>query len=151
MSNVYYTRDLEKYKIDDFIYYRHIDTNQIYMCYNSAHSKTWSKVFNINSEDDIERTIQYTYDQVEKYGSYDWFTDQKIMYSKLINYPNLKVLNRQVRRLETWVYAEYIRNNITKFIHNYDDAHFHRDYFSNLRFIMDAEKQLIRSNLDKIS
>jgi len=141
----YYIRDLEKYNTDDFIYYRHIDKNQIYMCYNAAHPKTWAKVFNINSESDIEKSIynNYTiaYDGVP--GSIGWFIDQETMYNKLIIYPYLKVLNRPLNRLETWTYKNHIEMGDKNFLSLYDDVHFHRSYFSNILFILDAERQLL--------
>jgi hypothetical protein len=147
MNHTYYTTDLQEYGIDDFIYYRYIDKDQIYMCYNAAHPKTWSKVFNIHSEEDIEKVINDTfnisYNGIP--GSSGWFIDQKIMYSKLINYPNLKVLNRPIKRLEMWTYSSHLNNNDKNFIHRYDDAHFHRNYFNNIEFIIDAEKQLINN------
>lgn len=144
MNHTYYTSDLERYNIDDFIYYRHVDGDQIYMCYNAAHPKTWSKVFNIKTEEDIEKNIYDTFNTAYNGipGSHGWFIDQKIMYTKLINYPHLKVLNRPIKRLEMWMYASHLNNNDKNFIHNYDDAHFHRDYFSNLHFITDAERQI---------
>lgn len=147
MNSEYYTTDLEQYNINDFIYYRHIDEDQIYMCYNAAHPKTWSTVFNINSENDIEQIIKNTFEQTYNGipGSSGWFTDQKIMYSKLINYPHLKVLNKPIKRLEMWMYSSHLNRNDKHFIHNYDDSHFHRNYFNNINYIMDAENQLLNN------
>jgi len=144
MNNKYYTEGLENYTTDDFIYYRHIDGNQIYMCYNAAHPKTWGKVFGISTEDDIEKAIRSNYRNNYNGipGSTGWFTDQLIMYDKLIHYPNLKVLNRPSKRLETWTYDEHMIRGEKAFIHQYDDAHFHRSYSSNIRRILDAERQL---------
>ena len=53
-NSKYYCNNLEKFTINDFIYYRHIDGNQIYMCYNAAHPSIWKKVFNINNKEDIK-------------------------------------------------------------------------------------------------
>jgi len=143
MNDSYYKKDIEKYKIDDFIYYRNVDGKMIYMCYNAAHPKTWAKVFNINSEKDIEQNLYKYYDK--KYngipGSTGWTIDQEILYTKLINYPNLKVLNRPISRLETWIYDEHLKNGDENFVFYYDDAHFHRNYANNLNRILDAEKQ----------
>jgi len=143
-NNTYYTSDLDKYNMDDFIYYRHVDGNQIYMCYNAAHPKTWAKVFDINNEKDIEDKLysNYNKDYNGVPGSYGWYTDQEILYRCLINYPNLKVLNRPIRRLEVNTYLNHIKNNDINFICNYDDAHFHRNYYDNESYILDAEKQL---------
>ena len=144
MKADYYVKDIEAYCTDDFIYYRNVDGNQIYMCYNASHPKTWSKVFGINTEDDIERNIYATYTHTYSGvpGQHGWFTDQEIFYNKLINYPNLKVLNRPIRRLEMNMYTDHIRMGHTLFIQQYDDAHFHRSYFKNVGFILDAESQL---------
>lgn len=144
MNHHYYSGGLENFGPDDFIYYRHVDGNQIYMCYNSAHPKVWSKVFSINTESDIEKIIEQTY--VNSYngipGSTGWFKDQEILYEKLIGYPHLKVLNRPIRRLEVDNYKEYLKNNYDLFIILYDDAHFHRSYSNNAHLISNAKTQL---------
>ena len=143
MNDTYYTANLEQYTQDDFIYYRHIDGNQIYMCYNAAHPKTWGKVFNINSEVDIEAAIRANYNAQYNGipGSTGWFIDQLIMYEKLFGYPHLKVLNRPIKRLEMWMYRDHLRLGHTNFIRNYDDAHFHRSYVANAQLIANAEVQ----------
>jgi len=145
MKSSYYCSDLEKFTRDDFIYYRHIDGNQIYMCYNAANPSTWQKIFTINSEADIERRIYETYNKNYNGlpGSKEWFIDQETMYTYLINYPNLKVLNRPINRLETWDYIKYLKQNNNNFINNYDDAHFHRSYINNEMLILDAEKKIV--------
>lgn len=144
MNNKYYTSGLSEFKKDDFIYYRHLDKDQIYMCYNAAHPSVWANVFNIKSEKDIEDAIKTNFDTSYsgKPGENGWYKDQELMYSKLINYTHLKILNRPINRLEMYMYDYYLRNNIKQFIYKYDDAHFHRNYFSNKRFILDAEEQL---------
>ena len=143
MSASYYKDNLENYTIDDFIYYRNIDGNQIYMCYNAAHPKTWANLFNITCENDIEKILQ------QKYEGAGWYTDQLTMYEKLINYPNLKVLNKPIRRMESWDYATHLKNNDVDFIKIYDDAHFHQNYYNNEMFILDAERQLITKQKSK--
>ena len=121
MSSSYYCDGLEKFTKDDFIYYRHIDGNQIYMCYNASHPSTWKKVFNINNEEDIIHTIyksfNKSYDGIP--GSTGWFTDQEIMFKNLINYPQLKVLKRPIRRLEVYMFEKHISNNDINFIENF--------------------------------
>jgi len=143
-NDTYYTKDLDHYKTEDFIYYRHIDGDQIYMCYNAAHPTTWGNIFNIHSDDDIERHIYDNYNK--KYngipGEEGWYTDQLILYKCASTYPHLKVLNRPLKRLEMSMYKLHLRRGDTNFICKYDDAHFHRNYENNLPFILDAEKQL---------
>ena len=53
MNNKYYVTDLDSFSKKDFIYYRNIDCNQIYMCYNAAHPSIWAKIFNIYNKYDI--------------------------------------------------------------------------------------------------
>lgn len=147
MNDTYYTSDLEKFTKKDFIYYRNIEVkNQIYMCYNAAHPETWSNIFKINNEDDIESKLNTTYDK--RYngipGSNGWTTDQLLMYSNLINYPHLKILNRTIKHLTLKQYKYYLHKNVNYFIHLYDDCHFHRDFISNNHFIIDAEHQLFK-------
>ena len=64
------------------------------------------------------------------------------MYSTLIHYPHLKVLDRPLKRLETWTYNNYLNNNVNDFVKNYDDAHFHRSYNNNEMLILHAEKNI---------
>ena len=144
MNNKYYTEDLEKYNKNDFVYYRNIDRNQIYMCYNAAHPDVWASVFNIKNEFDIEKNLNENYKS--NYdgtpGKTGWFTDQLIMYEKLINYPNLKILNRPIKRLEVAHYKEKLKKKINNFCSNYDDCHFHRSFNKNKELIKNAEMQL---------
>ena len=143
MSSSYYCDGLEEYTKDDFIYYRHIDGNQIYMCYNAAHPSTWKKVFQVNNEEEIKNKINETYHLSYNGipGSKEWFIDQEMMYQKLIIYPHLKVLNKPIKRLEMYDYAIQINQSNT-FMMNYDDAHFHRSYLNNETFILQAENNL---------
>jgi hypothetical protein len=93
-NDLYYKDNIESFNKEDFIYYRNIDGNQIYMCYNAVNPKIWSKVFNIFNENDIEYQIKKNYDNSHNAisGSNGWFIDQEIMYNNLINYENLKIL-----------------------------------------------------------
>ncbi len=140
----YYKDGLENFKKDDFIYYRNVDGNQIYMCYNASHPSNWSKLFNIYNENDIELRIienyNNSYDGIP--GSTGWFIDQEIMYKHLINYENLYILERQISRLETWMFIDHLNNNEDNFLNKYDDVHFHRSYYDNEDIIIHAEKQL---------
>jgi len=146
-NSKYYCNNLEKFTINDFIYYRHIDGNQIYMCYNAAHPSIWKKVFNINNKEDIKNriinTFQKSYNGIP--GSNGWFIDQEIMYSMLINYPHLKVLNRPIKRLETWDLIRNMNMNIAnkEYISNYDDVHFHRSFNDNKNLILFVENKII--------
>jgi hypothetical protein len=144
MSPGYYTNGLREFNKDDFIYYRHIDYDQVYMCYNAAHPDTWSEVFGVKTKDDIEKHIYRYYS--DKYdgvpGSDKWYSDQRLMFNKLSVYSGLKVLNRPVKRLEMEAYQKYLECGADEFVHKYDDCHFHRDYFMYIRLLEDACSQL---------
>jgi hypothetical protein len=143
-NSIYYCSNLENFTVDDFIYYRHIDGNQIYMCYNAAHPSVWKKVFNVNSVEDIIQKINDTYNKSYNGipGSTGWFIDQELMYSHLINYPFLKVLNRPIKRLEVNMYVNHLQKGHTNFLKYYDDVHFHRNYKNNEQLILHAENNL---------
>jgi len=145
MNHTYFTEGLEQFNVEDFIYYREVACQQIYMCYNAAHPSTWGKVFGINNEEDIKRNLYEKY--IMQYdgipGSTGWFIDQNIMFDKLINYKHLKVLNRPLKRLDVDVYENHLKNRDDNFINKYDDAHFHRSYFKHEASILDAERQIL--------
>lgn len=144
MNDTYYKSGLENFNKNDFIYYRNIDGNQIYMCYNASHPSTWGKIFSIYNENDIENRINENYN--ENYngipGSVGWYIDQEVMYNRLINYEGLKVLNRPINRLEVGDYNYHLNIGDTQFISKYDDAHFHRSYLENEHLIYNARNQL---------
>jgi hypothetical protein len=144
MNDTYYKSGLENFNKNDFIYYRNIDGNQIYMCYNAAHPSTWGKIFNIYNENDIENRINENYDIYYNGipGSIGWYIDQEIMYNRLINYEGLKVLDRSINRLEVGGYHHHLNIGDTQFISKYDDAHFHRSYLENENLIYNARSQL---------
>jgi hypothetical protein len=137
-NDKFYKDGLEHFTKKDFIYYRHIDGKQIYMCYNAAHPSVWSEVFNIGSEKDIERELinNYYIQYNGTPGSSGWYGDQEIMYNKLINYPNLKILNRYCNRLDIDILKGHIERGDKDVISVYDDFHFHRDYNSNEKYIL---------------
>lgn len=144
MNDSYYKDGLENFKKEDFVYYRNVDGNQIYMCYNAAHPSIWGKLFSVNNECDIETIINQTYNNQYSGipGHTGWFIDQEIMYNKLINYENLKILNRPIKRLEMDHFTNLVNSGETNFISKFDDSHFHRSYSDNINNIMNAEKQL---------
>ena len=143
-SGKYYKSDIEKFTADDFIYYRYICEDQIFMCYNAAHPKLWAKLFKIHSTQDIEDRLfkEYNFDYNGIPGSDKWFIDQRIMFNVLKDYPRLQVLKRSIHRLEMNEFIVRLNNGETNFINEYDDAHFHRSYYNNEQLILEAESQL---------
>jgi hypothetical protein len=148
-NDKYYKENLELYNKEDFIYYRYIDGNQIYMCYNAAHPETWGKIFNIKTDKDIELNINNTYNNNYNGipGLTGWFIDQEMMYLKLKNYPFLKILNKPIKRLEMNILKNHVLKKDINYVTNYDDAHFHRSYPNNKKLIEHVEKELRINNL----
>ena len=150
MSAAYYKDGLETFEKDDFIHYTDEimhKSREIFMAYNAAHPHTWSKVFDIHGVDDVVARLRDNYAQGDAYtpGSMGWFIDQHTLYHHLIerNYPRFHVLNRKVQRLETWTYTGMMaKHPNTVFIHQFVDAHFHRDFDKNAHLIRDAKNQL---------
>jgi hypothetical protein len=137
MSPGYYKDGLEAFGTRDFVYYRHIDGNQVYMCYNAAHPTAWAAVFGVHSEADVEERLASNYPKYTGVpGETGWYTDQLVLYQKLSVYPHFQVLNRPLRRLEMDAFT--FRSDIR----DYDDAHFHRNYFKHVYKIRHAETQL---------
>jgi len=148
-NDKFYTEGLDAFEKQDFIYYKFIEGKQIFMCYNAAHPSAWSDIFNIKSEKDIERELINNYNKNYNGipGSSGWYSDQELMYNKLIRYPHLKVLNRPYNRLVINVdnvnmYDEHIKKGDVNFIALYDDCHFHRDFKSNEKYILKIQEQI---------
>ena len=146
-NDKYYKAGLEIFEKKDFIYYRNVDRNQIYMCYNASHPSIWSEVFNIKSEQDIERDLINNYNNQYNGipGSTGWYSDQEIMYNKLINYPHLKILNRPLNRLEMNNFHKHMENEAGFNVSIYDDIHVHRDFNSNESYISCVQEKIIRN------
>ena len=92
MNNTYYTKNIEQYNDNKFIYYRDwgLEINQLSMCYNIASSEIWSEIFNINSFDDINNRIidiyiNMTYKGPGKEG---WDRDQCDLYKYVMEWNN---------------------------------------------------------------
>lgn len=143
-SDKYFKSGVEKYDKKFFVHYPIPLEGQLLMCYNAAHPSTWAKVFNIYSENDIEKRLKETY--VDGYNGKPrcsgWYKDQEIMNSSLRKYENLVILNKIANRLEMRDYKKKLENNETNFVKNYDDIHFHRSFTDNEELINNAKKQL---------
>ena len=129
-----YTRNLENYKKEDFITYREIPwcDRQVYMCYNAGHPKIWSKIFNINSINDIITRLKGTcFDNTSfEVSEKGWYIDQRVLFSNIIHYPHWKILNRDFIRLE-YDKLEDLLVSKELFINDYDDIHFFRNFINN--------------------
>lgn len=142
MNPDYFTKNIFSNK-ENFVYYRNLAHNQIFMCYNAAHPKVWSKIFNVKNENDLVEMI-YKHYNPDYQGLINnlWYSDQILMFDNLIKYPHLKVLNRSPKRLEFESYEMHLKKGDDFFIHQYDDGHFHRRFDLHKWMILDAYNQL---------
>ncbi len=144
-SPQYYIRDLDQYGPEDFVYYREKDKNQLYMCYNAAHPRAWAKVFEIQTLGDIiTKLVHYYPPGYGIKGGAEWFADQLILYAYAHNYPQLHILERPLRRLETWDYKVHLERGDCDFVKRYDDIHFHESFIRNESLIAHALTELIK-------
>ena len=93
MNKTYYTKNIEKFDNDKFIYLRNVllNSKEIAMCYNVATNKTWSDVFNIKNEDDIKDRLIDINDKIiykDGHGQKGWNTDQLDLYKYIMNWNN---------------------------------------------------------------
>jgi IS1 family transposase len=143
-NDTYYKTGLENFKKEDFIYYREVSMHrEIYMCYNAAHPSTWSKVFGIENSKDISDALRRHYPtDAGVIGTDGWSKDQRLMYDQVMKYEKRHIMNRPIKRLESWDYERHISNGDTDFIKNYDDMHMHRSFSRNVNYISDARRQI---------
>lgn len=91
MNNTYFTKSIENYTIDKFIYLRNVLINekQIAMCYNIATPKVWSNIFNIKSLDDIKNRlfeVNKNINYVDGHNKSGWSTDQRDLYKYVMKW-----------------------------------------------------------------
>ncbi len=140
MNNKYYTQNIEKYDNDKFIYLRNVLLNdkEIAMCYNVGLNKTWKDIFNINSTEDIKRSLITAYlkiNYVDGHGKSGWNTDQLDFYKYVMEWNNKTnnfiVLNDNdtgFKRLDRNTFN--LNGNLSKLISSgyFSDYHCYRPY-----------------------
>ena len=91
MNKTYYTKNIEEYTDDKFIYLRDVclGDKQIAMCYNVAINKTWSDIFDIKSLEDISTRLKNVYSNLQNgyhiWGT-GWYTDQTDFYKYVMDW-----------------------------------------------------------------
>jgi len=111
MNKTYYSKNIESFENNKFIYYRDVllkTDNQIAMCYNVATNKIWRDIFEIYSLENITNKIITRFNQIKQTfcegpGNSDWFTDQIDLYN-YIKLWNIKTNN-----------FIYLNDNLTNF------------------------------------
>jgi len=143
-SDGFYKKGMETFEKDDFIYFRFIEGNQMFMCYNSAHPSVWSKLFGVVTVDDVENRLREnypsTYDGTP--GGQGWFSDQELLFRTLIHYEHLKILDRPHRRLTREEFCDHLGQNDEGFLSRYDDFHAHRNFTNNKDLILELMKRI---------
>jgi len=113
LSNKYFIQQISSYTNDLFINYTYEtkcdDIKEYYICYNVALPATWSKIFNINSIEDIKKTLilwyrdlNYHYDDKYRSKCIGFHNDQLMLYKYINDYPNnfIILIPRKISRLE---------------------------------------------------
>lgn len=133
MNNYYYSKPIESIENDKFVCYRNElieKQKQIAMCYNIALPSIWSKVFNINSIDDIKTKLQ------ELYINSSWFTDQVYLYQKVMDFKKntncVIILNDTITKFKRLNRGDFTRidNTLNNMIllQQFSDYHVLRPY-----------------------
>lgn len=143
MNRTYYTKNIENFDDDCFVYLRHVlmrENNQIAMCYNVAKSSTWSEICNIKSITDVERRLIEVHNRVQYKNGHNnqgWFTDQIDLFQSIVKWnkrdTHFKVLHdnftgyRRLDRIYTFnindpKFQSYISNGL------FSDYHCYRPY-----------------------
>lgn len=130
MNNTYYSKYIENYDNNKFIYLRDVLMNtdkQIAMCYNVATNKIWKDIFHIESIEDINRRLIHRFKNmnfIEGAGQCGWFTDQTDLFNNIYlwnnkthNFIYLNDKNTGYSRLDrihmnTVMLDEHIKNKI---------------------------------------
>lgn len=95
MNSEYYYKNIEDVEDDKFFCYRQVlheeGCDMIPMCYNVALPNVWSKVFKINSIEDIERRIEEVSSKIEyedRHAGKGWCTDQHHLFMSVMKENN---------------------------------------------------------------
>lgn len=137
MNKSYYTKNIEEYDNNKFIYYREnvcFNYKQLAICYNVATPIIWKEIFNINTIDDIINRLNIVYkniNYVNGHGKSGWCTDQLDLYKYVIDWNKktnnlicLKENKTKFNRLDRNrfnINSQNIKDNISKGI--YSDYH----------------------------
>ena len=97
MNRTYYSKNIEEFTDDKFIYMRDVllDTKEIAMCYNVAINIVWSDIFKIKNINDINNRLNQIFSNInyiDGHGKSGWNTDQLDLYTYVKNW-NLKTNN----------------------------------------------------------
>ena len=137
MNSTYYTKNIEGFNNDKFIYYRNnicFNYKEIAMCYNIACPKIWREIFKISSIDNIVNIIEDTFKKntiKEGHGNSGWSIDQQVLYKTVLewnkktnNFVRLNESQTKFKRLDRNTFNisnTTIRENITE--GKYSDYH----------------------------
>lgn len=141
MNRNYYTKNIEEYDNNKFIYYREnicFNYKQLAICYNVATPSIWKEIFNIKSINDIIDRLNIVYksiNYVDGHGNAGWTTDQLDLYKYVMKWNKktnnlicLKENKTGFKRLDRIhnININIIKNNISNGI--YSDYHCMRPF-----------------------
>ena len=92
MNRQYYTKPIEPFENDKFIYFRQVEcfsSKEVAICYNVATPNTWKEIFDIQSIEDIKRYIKLVFFSntiKEGHGNMGWHTDQQTLFKHIFNW-----------------------------------------------------------------
>ena len=118
------------------------------MCHNMAKSEIWTKVFNINSEEDIRIRLNEWYDNDYKINKSNkhWYTDQKQLFKYVKNTnENVIILSDKktgyksfdLKRVDNLVYFLEKETEFYSKLKNYTNIHCNKPYIYIIKKILD--------------
>lgn len=131
-NRAYYTDKLAHIDDSKFVVMRPLSCvgpQEIAICYNAARTSTWSSVFGIKTVDDIRKFLIENYTRVDGiHGGVGWNRDQLLLYSRVINQPNLITDDTYHRRLDI-NHHKYDIHRFKTYLDtgSYSDAHMYAD------------------------
>ncbi|HIJ77960.1 MAG: hypothetical protein OEY01_01465 [Desulfobulbaceae bacterium] len=94
LSNDYFQKSIKEYNKNNFIIYRPFDKipegkgknyhkQEVPICYNAAHGKTWREIFKVSDIDQIAETLKIWWKKDQR-----WTADQRILHQYLNSWEN---------------------------------------------------------------
>jgi hypothetical protein len=128
----YYTDKLADIDGSKFVVMRPfscVGPHEIAICYNAAHTSTWSSVFGIKTIDDIRKFLIENYSHVDgKHGGIGWNKDQLILYTNVMKHPHVITDELFFNRLDIYHHRYDIhRFKIYLETSSFSDAHMYAD------------------------
>lgn len=145
LSKKFFVDQIDIYDNDKFINYRYLEIcdaiKEYYMCYGAAVPNTWSKIFGINSIEDIYNLLKLWYDKItyvydNKYRSKckGFHNDQIMLYKYINEYHDKSCIIHISNKLSRFEFIENDVRYLKKYLKNiqeemWDDYHVNKKKF----------------------